>query len=133
MDLLYDVAEDRGLAVMLITHDLGIVAGFAERVVVMYSGRKVQEDAVDRTFTEPAHPYAAGLIGAVPRLDRRVDRMVEIPGAPPHPGARPSGCAYHPRCPQRFEPCSTVRPELLPLGRGGSVACHLYREGRRES
>ncbi|OKI51495.1 ABC transporter [Micromonospora sp. CB01531] len=130
IDLLHEVSTERDLAVILITHDLGIVAGFAERVAVMYAGRKIQDDAVGRLFAEPAHPYARGLIEAVPRLDQKMQRLVGIPGVPPHPGARPSGCAYHPRCPHRMEQCEVEVPRENPLATGGLVACHLYPADR---
>ena len=126
LDLLDKVSADRQLAVLLITHDLGTVAGFAQRVVVMYSGRKAQEESVDALFGEPSHPYTRGLLEAVPRIDRTMRRLVTIPGAPPHPGARPSGCAFHPRCPQRMDVCVTDVPTERPSPTGGVVACHLF-------
>ncbi|WP_427888184.1 ABC transporter ATP-binding protein [Kribbella sp. GL6] len=126
LSLLDRVSCDRGLAVLLITHDLGTVAGFANRVAVMYAGRKVQEDSVDRLFGDPAHPYTRGLLDAVPRMDRVVHRLTTIPGAPPHPGARPAGCAFHPRCPKAMDKCKVDIPVLAPAPAGGLVACHLY-------
>ncbi|MDP5227634.1 MULTISPECIES: ABC transporter ATP-binding protein [Arthrobacter] len=126
IDLLHEVSTERNLAVILITHDLGIVAGFADRVAVMYAGRKIQDDDAGRLFREPAHPYARGLIEAVPRIDHRIEHLVGIPGVPPHPGARPSGCAYHPRCPFRMDICEVEVPAERPLPSGGTVACHLF-------
>ncbi|MBZ9939412.1 ABC transporter ATP-binding protein [Mesorhizobium sp. BR1-1-16] len=124
LDLIDDAAADRGLGVLLITHNLGIVAGFADRVLVMYSGRIVEEGPVEQIFAAPAHPYTRGLIAAVPRADMRVDRLPPIDGAPPSPARRPSGCAFHPRCPVRLPVCVMTAPQLRPSG-GGSVACHL--------
>jgi oligopeptide/dipeptide ABC transporter ATP-binding protein len=122
------VASDRGLAVLLITHDLGIVAGFASRVAVMYSGRKVQEDSVRTLFAGSGHPYTSGLLEAVPRMDRVTRRLTTIPGAPPHPAARPSGCAFHPRCPRAIPTCESVVPSLSPTPDGGLVACNLLSQ-----
>jgi peptide/nickel transport system ATP-binding protein len=124
--LLDRVSRDRGLATLLITHDLGTVAGFAERVAVMYSGRKVHEELVDPLFATPAHPYTAGLLDAIPRIDREVRRLTAIPGAIPHAAARPSGCAFHLRCPMKMDVCVTDVPALLPSPAGGTVACHLH-------
>ena len=126
LTLLDKVSRDRGLAVLLITHDLATVAGFTDRVAVMYSGRKVDEASVDSLFVEPAHPYTQGLLQAVPRIDQTVRRLLTIPGAPPHPANRPTGCAFHPRCPKAFDLCSTSQPELRVSPNGGRVACHLY-------
>lgn len=128
LDLIDDASADRGLGVLLITHNLGIVAGFADRVLVMYSGRIVEEGPVEQIFAAPAHPYTRGLIAAVPRADMRVDRLPPIVGSPPSPARRPSGCAFHPRCPARLPVCDMSAPALRMSG-GGSVACHLVAEG----
>jgi oligopeptide/dipeptide ABC transporter ATP-binding protein len=124
LQLLDQVSRERGLAVLLITHDLGIVAGFAQRVAVMYSGRKVHEDLVDPIFSTPVHPYTHGLIQAVPRIDVSVARLTAIPGSPPHPAARPSGCAFHPRCPRCTSNCREDVPVSRPTASGGTVMCH---------
>ncbi len=123
--LLNRVARDRGLATLLITHDLGTVAGFADRVAVMYSGRKVHEDGVFAAFREPGHPYTEGLLRAVPRMDHPAGRLPAIPGATPHAADRPSGCAFHPRCPEAMARCAGERPRLTLLPSGGQAACHL--------
>lgn len=125
LDLLDDVSTRRGLAVLFITHDLGVVAGFAERVMVMYSGRIVEDGEVSSVFAEPSHPYTQGLIKAVPRIDQDLHQLYAIPGAPPPPLARPSGCPFHPRCDKRFDRCDKQRPALLPLSMT-RVACHLH-------
>lgn len=125
LDLLDDVARRRGLAVLLITHDLGVVAGFAERVMVMYSGRIVEDQPVDGLFGAPQHPYTEGLIRAVPRIDQDFAALYAIPGAPPPPMARPSGCPFHPRCDRNHEPCLHELP-LLRETATGRVACHLH-------
>jgi peptide/nickel transport system ATP-binding protein len=124
LQLLDQVSRERGLAVLLITHDLGIVAGFAERVAVMYSGRKVHEDRVEEIFSQPVHPYTHGLIQAVPRIDAPTARLTAIPGSPPHPAARPSGCAFHPRCPRCASLCREDVPASRPTPSGGTVTCH---------
>jgi oligopeptide/dipeptide ABC transporter ATP-binding protein len=124
LQLLDRVSRERGLAVLLITHDLGIVAGFAERVAVMYCGRKVHEDAVAPIFARPAHPYTCGLLEAVPRIDSPAARLTAIPGAPPQPSARPPGCAFHPRCPRCTDRCREDVPDARPTADGGTVACH---------
>jgi peptide/nickel transport system ATP-binding protein len=126
LDLLDRTATARGLAVLLITHDLGVVAGFADRVAVMYAGRKVEERPVDELYDAPAHPYTVGLLGSVPRLDQRVDRLTAVPGSPVSPGSRPSGCAFRTRCVHAFQSCELIVPVLRrpPVGEG-LVACHL--------
>ncbi|MEU6658851.1 ABC transporter ATP-binding protein [Streptomyces sp. NPDC046821] len=133
LTLLDKVSCDRGLAVLLITHDLGTVAGFAHRVAVMYSGRKIHEGGVDEVYAEPAHPYTAGLLEAVPRIDVSVRRLPTIVGSPPHPSARPDGCAFHPRCSHSVARCQAEKPELTVLPSGGLVACHRYGEAGEEA
>ncbi|MDP5227624.1 MULTISPECIES: ABC transporter ATP-binding protein [Arthrobacter] len=132
LTLMDKVSKERGLAVLLITHDLGTVAGFTDRVAVMYSGRKVDEASVDTLFNNPAHPYTQGLLQAVPRIDQTVPRLLTIAGAPPHPGNRPTGCAFNPRCSQAFDLCREQIPELRPAPEGGMVACHLYPAAGKE-
>jgi peptide/nickel transport system ATP-binding protein len=126
LELIDQVSRERGLSVLLITHDLSLVAGFADRVAVMYAGRIVHDDSVDAVFDAPAHPYTRGLLGAIPRLDRRPDRLPAIEGTMPSPGRRPPGCAFHPRCPQRLDSCSGSVPLAVPTASGGLVACHLF-------
>ncbi|MCC7368029.1 MAG: ABC transporter ATP-binding protein [Chloroflexi bacterium] len=125
LNLLDEVQQRRKFAVLLITHDLAVVAGFADRVVVMYAGRKVEEHPTERLFAAPAHPYASALLQALPRIDRPPVRLEPIPGAPPSPASRPPGCAFHPRCPQAVDLCREDVPPLLPTADGGMVACHL--------
>ncbi len=128
IELIDQVSRERGLSVLLISHDLSLVAGFADRVAVMYAGRIVHDDPVDALFDGPAHPYTSGLLGAIPRLDRRLDRLPAIEGTMPSPGRRPPGCAFHPRCPQRLDRCSGSVPPAVPTAGGGLVACHLFGE-----
>ncbi|NLV55544.1 MAG: ABC transporter ATP-binding protein [Acidimicrobiales bacterium] len=118
-------------SVMIITHDLGVVAGVADRVMVMYAGRTCEVADVESTFYEPAHPYTQGLLGSLPRLDSRSsDRLARIVGNPPSLLALPPGCAFHPRCPHAEVPgrCSDERPELRDLPGGHRVACHRSEE-----
>jgi oligopeptide/dipeptide ABC transporter ATP-binding protein len=123
LDMLDNVSRRRSLAVLLITHDLGIVAGFADRVMVMYSGRIVEDGPIERIFANPQHPYTRGLLAAVPRVDQTRVRLTSIPGTPPAPRARPSGCAFHPRCPSRLPVCDQVQPALAETF-DGRLACH---------
>ena len=125
LDLLDEIARRRGLAVLLITHDLGIVAGFADRVLVMYSGRIVEQNLADDLFREPRHPYTRGLLEAVPRVDRTAERLSAIPGSPPVPSDRPGGCHFNPRCSRAMELCRAVAPDDIVAG-ASHVRCHLY-------
>ena len=109
--LLEEINRDRGLAVIIITHDLGVVAEIADRVVVMYGGRVVEEGSLDDIFYEPQHPYTWGLLGSLTRLDRpRPPRLPQIHGLPPSLLNPPSGCHFRPRCPHAFDKCSRVPP-----------------------
>jgi len=126
LELLRRLRDDHGSAIVLITHDMGVVADIAERVAVMYAGRVVEEAPKSRLFRDPQHPYTWGLLESVPRVDRpRLRRLVAIPGAPPSPLAPSEGCRFAPRCVHRFDRCST-RPELLErVEPGHRDACHL--------
>jgi oligopeptide transport system ATP-binding protein len=122
-------ARDRGLALVMITHDLGVVAQIADRVAVMYAGRVVESAAVRELFAAPAHPYTAALLGSVPRLDTPVTaRLAGIEGQPPHPAEERPGCAFAPRCPSAVERCLRETPTLRGAG-DRAVACHLPRGG----
>jgi peptide/nickel transport system ATP-binding protein len=118
-------ARSRGLSLVLITHDLGVVAGIADRVAVMYAGRIVESAPVHELFSAPAHPYTAALLASVPRLDTpATQRLSGIGGQPPRPGEAEAGCAFAPRCPRAVDPCRSV-PPVLHSSRGRSVACHV--------
>ncbi|WP_085488343.1 ABC transporter ATP-binding protein [Paraburkholderia susongensis] len=127
LDVLDDVAARRELAVLLITHDMGVVASFAERVLVMYSGRIVEDAQVDALFERPIHPYTEGLLAAVPRVDRTVERLAAVQGSPVAPGERPAGCAFHPRCAAATDVCRGVVPPLRTFG-ARRIACHHAEE-----
>jgi oligopeptide/dipeptide ABC transporter ATP-binding protein len=122
------VARERDLSVLFITHDLASVAGFADRVAVMYAGRVVHTDPVDAVFADPAHPYTRGLLRALPRVDRVMPELHGMAGTTPHPAARPGGCAFHPRCPRRMPRCEIELPALVGSPQAGTVACHLFSE-----
>ena len=123
--LIKKLGREHGTAVMLVTHDMGVIAEIADRVAVMYSGRIAEIGPVRDVVHHPLHPYAKGLMGAIPTLDTTVSRLVQIPGSMPRLSAIPRGCAFNPRCGQVFERCRVERPEPLPR-EGRQVACHLY-------
>jgi oligopeptide/dipeptide ABC transporter ATP-binding protein len=128
LELLVELQGEMGLALVLVTHDLGVVAGVADRVVVMYAGRVVEDAAVDRLFTRSGHPYTRGLLASVPRAPDESGSLAAIPGSPPDPAAIPQGCAFHPRCPLAVDRCRTTLPELRELGGGHRAACHFADE-----
>jgi oligopeptide/dipeptide ABC transporter ATP-binding protein len=132
LEVLRDAQQRTGAALLLVTHDLGVVASAADRVVVLYAGRVVEEGPVTDVLAAPAHPYTLGLLRAVPRLGTNRDRaFAVIPGQPPSPGAWPNGCVFHPRCELADERCGTEVPALAPSTRGRSVACHHPRPDPR--
>ena len=128
--LLKKLQADAGMAMVFITHDLGVVAETADRVVVMYAGRKVEEATVDDLFEMPLHPYTAGLIGATPIPGAaRAERLADIPGMVPPLNALPQGCAFAPRCPRVMERCLTEKPALTAPAPGRLVACFAAERG----
>jgi peptide/nickel transport system ATP-binding protein len=127
--LLKNLAREKGTAMMLVTHDMGVIAETADRVAVMYAGRIVEIGPVRDVVLAANHPYAQGLMGSIPPLDRRVERLQQIDGAMPRLTAIPKGCAYNPRCPRVFDRCREERPELLPAGTT-QAACWLHAEPR---
>jgi peptide/nickel transport system ATP-binding protein len=135
LDLIHDLQKEFGSAVIMITHDLGVVAEMADDLLVMYGGRCVERGPAEAVFSEPRHPYTWGLLGSMPRLDREeTDRLIPIKGAPPSLINLPSGCAFHPRCPYADIPkdnvTRTVRPELTEVGGSHWAACHMGQEQR---
>jgi peptide/nickel transport system ATP-binding protein len=123
--LLKRLAAEHGVAVMLITHDMGVIAETSHRVAVMYAGRIVELGPVHEVLQTPRHPYTVGLMRSIPRVGATGKRLAQIDGAMPRLNAIPSGCAFHPRCPQRFERCDRERPDLIAAG-GRLAACWLY-------
>jgi peptide/nickel transport system ATP-binding protein len=137
LDLILDLQGEFGSAVIIITHDLGVVAEVADDVLVMYAGRVAEHGSAGDVFRQPGHPYTWGLLGSMPRLDvARVDRLRPIRGTPPSLIHVPSGCPFHPRCayPQQVggDRCSTEVPVLLETGPGHRVACHLMLAKQQE-
>jgi oligopeptide/dipeptide ABC transporter ATP-binding protein len=130
LEVLDQLRVARGMAVLLITHDLGIVAGRADRVAVMYAGRLVEEAPTPELFAHPSHPYTRGLLASVPRLSGPVTRLTPIAGTVPLPTAWPSGCRFHPRCPEVLPRCPTDDPPALGVGPGHQARCWLV-EGSR--
>jgi oligopeptide transport system ATP-binding protein len=127
LELMKGLSNEFGTAVMLITHDLGVVAGTCEHVNVMYAGHIVESAPVKQIFETPAHPYTVGLLNSIPRLNEsRGSRLTPIQGQPPDLANPPAGCPYAPRCPKVQERCRRERPELQPVGRGEQVAACFY-------
>ena len=128
LEVLDRLRDSHGMAVLLITHDLGIVAGRADRVAVMYAGQIVEEAPTDRLFARPSHPYTQGLFASVPRITGPVGRLSPIGGSVPPPGAWSSGCRFRPRCPKAFDKSETM-PPLLPVEPEHRMRCWLAEEG----
>ncbi|MDP9084311.1 MAG: ABC transporter ATP-binding protein [Pseudomonadota bacterium] len=125
IDLLRSMREQIGMALVLISHDLGVVAGLADRIVVMYAGRIVESARSTGLFQRPLHPYTAELLECVPSLSGpRRERLATLPGQPPQPGEWPQGCAFAPRCARALEKCRLDRPLLLEADDSSRVACH---------
>ncbi|HSA54295.1 MAG TPA: ABC transporter ATP-binding protein [Gemmatimonadaceae bacterium] len=125
LELLADLQQRLGLAILLITHDLGVVAEVASRVLVMYGGQIVEESPVRELFANPRHPYTQGLLAAMPRLGQSRARLVVIPGTVPPPTAWPSGCRFRDRCPHAWDRCATEAPPLYPVHDDHRARCHL--------
>ncbi len=125
IQLLRRLCRDHGTAVMLVTHDMGVIAETADRVAVMYAGRIVEIGAVADVIHRPQHPYSIGLMGSIPSIVDERERLAQIDGTMPRLNAVPAGCAFHPRCPQAFERCSRERPALLPAA-ATRAACWLH-------
>ncbi|MER5948391.1 ABC transporter ATP-binding protein [Streptomyces sp. NPDC001904] len=123
LDVLRTAQRETGAALVLVSHDLGVIAGTADRVAVMYAGRVVETGPVDDVFRAPAMPYTLGLLGAVPRIDGAADTLVPVPGVAPGAGAEAAGCAFAPRCPLAEERCREDRPGLLAVGERHAAAC----------
>lgn len=129
LELLRLLKSEFNSTILIITHDLGVVADICDRVAVMYAGNVIEEAEINRLFEHPYHPYTQGLLQAVPRLSASGVRLESIPGSVPDLIYPPSGCRFHPRCPKAWDLCSQVKPELVAASKGHVVACHLYKEG----
>jgi oligopeptide/dipeptide ABC transporter ATP-binding protein len=126
VELMKQLREKMGMAIIWITHDLGVVAGLADRVIVMYAGNIVEEAAVFDVFEKPMHPYTLALLAALPRVDKRRDqRLRSIPGAPPNLLVEPQGCPFVARCEFTTDRCLEENPSLQPIGDGHKIACWI--------
>ncbi|MFF4601686.1 ABC transporter ATP-binding protein [Streptomyces sp. NPDC001339] len=129
MDLLAELQRELTMGLILITHDLGVVADVADTIAVMYAGRIVETAPVHPLYRAPAHPYTRGLLDSIPRLDHKGQRLYAIKGLPPSPAAIPPGCPFHPRCPLAQDICRTdPPPPLYDVGPGRTSACHFWKE-----
>jgi peptide/nickel transport system ATP-binding protein len=125
--LMKDLARDHGTSVMLVTHDMGVIAETADRVAVMYAGRIAEIGPVAEVIRHPAHPYTDGLMASIPSLENRVERLRQIDGAMPRLDAMPDGCRFHPRCPRVFPRCTQQQPDLMPAG-ATLASCWLHAD-----
>ncbi|MEW2129442.1 ABC transporter ATP-binding protein [Streptomyces sp. NPDC005435] len=130
MDLLAELRREYRMGLVLITHDLGVVADVADRIAVMYAGRIVESAPVHDLYKAPAHPYTRGLLDSIPRLDHKGRELYAIKGLPPNLTHVPAGCAFHPRCPMVRDICRTDAPPLYEAGELRRSACHFWRECR---
>jgi peptide/nickel transport system ATP-binding protein len=133
LELLKDLQTRFGTSVLLITHDMGVVAETVSRVIVMYGGEVVEEAPVAQIFAKPLHPYTEGLLGAMPRVGQQLDRLQTIPGTVPPPTAWPAGCRFHDRCKYAWERNAHEHPPLYDLGSGHFSRCHLAEEPQRRA
>jgi peptide/nickel transport system ATP-binding protein/oligopeptide transport system ATP-binding protein len=123
LDLLQDLQQRLGMAILIITHDLGVIAEVADEVLVMYAGKIVEQAPVEALFVDPQHPYTIGLLGSIPRLDVDRERLATIEGTVPSPNNQPKGCRFAPRCPFADRHCHEEPPPLRDLGGAHAVAC----------
>ncbi|MEV1293296.1 ABC transporter ATP-binding protein [Pseudonocardia sp. NPDC049635] len=128
MDLLADIQREREMGMILITHDLGVVAEVADRIAVMYAGRIVEQGDVHQLFAKPCHPYTEALLASIPRLDSKGTQLQAISGLPPTLTRIPPGCPFHPRCPRARDECREIDPPLLALPGGRASACLFAEE-----
>ncbi len=126
LDLMQSLRKEFGTAMMLITHDLGIVAEVCDHVAIMYAGSVIEYADVEQLFTDPKHPYTKGLFGSIPSLDEEVERLTPIMGLMPDPTDLPPGCRFHPRCPKAKDICSQRVPESVEVAQGHQVSCMIY-------
>lgn len=128
LELLVRVCDEHGASLIMITHDLGVLAGAADRVIVMYGGRILEHGPVDDIYYDPTHPYTWALLASTTRLDRPRDRLAPIPGDPPSALVPPPGCPFHPRCVHAAEICHDTTPRPVTVGSGHESACHFARQ-----
>ena len=130
LELLKQLRTRDRTSILLISHDLGVIADVADRVIVMYCGRVVEMADIDDLFDRPAHPYTEGLLNSIPSRSIGLDRLYQIPGAPPAPSERGPGCAFYPRCPKRMAICLERSPPLLPVSETQQAACFALTTAR---
>src|SRR6266550_4583363 len=133
LELLRELQRKFGTSILLITHDLGVVAETVSRVIVMYGGEIVEEAPVRELFAQAHHPYTEGLLSAMPQVGHERERLATIPGTVPPPTAWPQGCRFHDRCPYAWERCSTEHPPLYQIGNAHVSRCHLAEEPERRA
>jgi oligopeptide/dipeptide ABC transporter ATP-binding protein len=133
LELMKELKKDFNASILMITHDLGIIAEMCDRVAVMYSGNIVEYAPANQLFKNPRHPYTQGLINAIPRIDKRGHKLKTIRGMVPNLIYPPSGCRFHPRCPLRLEICEKVRPEWIEIEENYFIACHLFDDKYKDS
>ncbi|HEV8049785.1 MAG TPA: ABC transporter ATP-binding protein, partial [Thermoplasmata archaeon] len=126
LELMRDLKARMGSSILLITHDLGVIAEVADRVCVMYAGNVVETAPVRELYKHPLHPYTQGLLSSIPRMDEPDKKLESIPGSVPNLIYPPSGCRFHPRCPHAMPVCREKRPPMTIEGGGHTVACYLY-------
>ena len=131
LELIDRVKTEFDIGVILITHDLGVIADVAQTVMVMYAGRAMEQGPKEGIFDLPLHPYTWGLLESIPNVDQKGSRLVPIEGSPPSLIRVPPGCPFHPRCPHRFSPCDKERPDFVDRGGGHPEACHLTIEDKK--
>ena len=128
--LIKEMKKEFHTSILLITHDLGVVAEMCDRIAVMYAGSIVEQAPVDEIFTNPKHPYTQGLWGAIPLIDQEKETLCVIPGNVPDLSQPPAGCKFHPRCSFRFVPCDRISPPLVQTSPGHLISCFLYEEAK---
>jgi oligopeptide/dipeptide ABC transporter ATP-binding protein len=130
LSLLRDIQRLLGLTIVLVTHDLGVVAEICDSVVVMYGGKVVEKGSAESIYNDPRHPYTRRLLASFPDISHPADNLASIPGTPPRLTDLPKGCRFHPRCDDRIEKCLSVDPELNQVSPGHFAACHLLNRGQ---
>jgi oligopeptide/dipeptide ABC transporter ATP-binding protein len=130
LKLFKDIQQDRGMSLLYITHDLGVVVDIADKVYVMYAGTIAEQGTVDQIFDAPQHPYTQGLLASLPTRDKRGKRLYSIPGSVPNPAHKPSGCPFHPRCPHVLPSCRQDFPSLCDYGQGHLARCPVLFDKR---
>jgi oligopeptide transport system ATP-binding protein len=128
MELLTELQQETGMGLILITHDLGVVADVADNVAVMYAGKIVETGPIEEIYSRPAHPYTKGLLESVPRVDQKMESLRQISGAPPNLRFIPSGCPFHPRCAYAVDRCSVEPPPLYEVWHERSASCHRFED-----